>query len=436
LINQRILIIPFLAALFGVSFYFTCQYLQPFQKIKIKERELRIKPKVTVDPAKKYQITLWDYDWPLRNGNYRQYLQQQIQDFRRSYPNVTVQLRLLDILTGPEVLADALYKGQPPDVYCSALAIPEFNLKYQMPVEPYLQPKTREARYLPGIKRLTEIDGVQCYFPRWARPSIWVGNRRLLERAGRSTEQIQKRGWSWEEVLSLRAQLPAENYLLVGKVIPEVVLQKIGTSQGLTNRGGAEWGLLQKIRDAKGVAADGNLKMLEYFITGRAVILAGVTPLIWRNLKERLAHSGAAWEAVCLPTPNWRPGKPRQTVELGVISVYRRPRLGGDAQVAAAMKLGEYLSLCRGTDAPWTEMMFIPAASVATARWFQKTALASKADGSLRVLEQELSEGNLHSSAPCQAKLGRIAAVAQKYLTGAFSQPETIERLQMELLAK
>jgi hypothetical protein len=436
LINRKIIISSFLAALFGASFYFTYQYLQPFQKVKIKERELRIKPNVTLDPAKQYQITLWDYDWPLRDGNYHKYLQEQIRVFNQSYPNITVQLRLLDLLTGPGELAEALRKGQPPDVYCSALATPKFDFKYQTPVGPYQKPKTSETPYLPGIKRLTEIDGVQCYFPRWARPSIWVGNRQLLERAGLSIVQIQTRGWSWEEVLGLRAQLPSENYLLVGKVIPETVLQKIGTLQGLTNRGGAEWGLLQKIRDAKGVSADGNLKMVEYFLNGRAAVLVGVTPLIWRNLKERLAHSGAAWEAVCLPTPNWRPGKPQQTVELGVISVYRRPRLGGDAQVAAAMKLGEYLSLCRGADAPWTEMMFIPAASAAAARWFQKTAPESKADGSLRVLEQELSEGNLRLAAPCQVKLGRIAAVAQKFLTGALSQSETIERMRMELSAQ
>jgi hypothetical protein len=427
LLKSGTITIALLAALFGASFYFTYQYLQPFQKLKIKDRELRIKPDVKVDPAKKYQVTLWDYDWPLLNGNYREYLQKQICDFNQSYPNIKVELRLLDLLTGPGALAKALRKGQPPDVYCSALVIPGFDFKYQVPMGPYLEPKARRLRYFAQVKRLTEIDGVQCYFPRWVRPSLWVGNRQLLERAGMSVAEIQAQGWSWKEVLSLRAKLPPENYPLVGKVIPDAVLQKIGSRQVPANPGGAEWGLLQKIREAKGVPDDCNPKMLEYFISGRVAVLAGVKPIIWRYLGERLARSGASWEPVYLPAPTWRLGKPVQTVELGVLSVYRRHHQGGYEQVAAAMKLGEYLSRCSGDSAPWTELMLIPAARAAAANWFKKTG------GTLKLLEQELDGGNLCLPLSCQVRLSRIDAVLQKFLTGALSQPATLERIQMEL---
>jgi hypothetical protein len=429
LLNRKIGIIILLGVLWGLSFYCTFRYLQPFQKLKIKERELRIKPNVRVDPSHKYRITLWDYDWPLEKGNYRQYLQKQIAAFNRSYPNITVKMRLLDLLTGPAELANALRQGKPPDVYCSNFVTPGFDFKYQVPVGPFLKPQIWQERYFPAMVRMVEINGVQCWFPRWARPGLWVGNRQLLENAGLEIANVQVRGWSWEDVLGLRARLPQKNHLMVGNLLPEAVLQTIGSQPGLTDATSAAWELLQKIHDAKGVPTDGNLRMLEYFCSGQAALLAGVNPVIWRYLRERLACLGVSWETVALPAPAWPRGKTVRPVELGVIGIYRQPHLGGYEQVAAALKLGEYLSRCFGDQRPWTELMLIPTARVAAVEWAKQGDTGRKV---LKLLGPELVSGNWRLPLPDQVKLGRVSTVVQKYLAGNLSQTAVMRQLQME----
>jgi hypothetical protein len=430
LINRNNRIIALLGLLFGIGFYFSYLYLQLFQKSEIKGLELRVKPNVAVDPSRRYQITLWDYDWPLAGDNYRKYLQTQIAAFNQRYPNITVKLRLLDLLTGPAQLAAALRRGAPPDVYCSALTTPGFDFKYQVPVGPYLAPRVRKERYFPGIARLTELNGVQCYFPRWVRPELWVGNRRLLERAGLAIARIQAEGWNWEDVLKLRARIPAENYLAVGKVIPEGILQKIGSQGQINDTAGAEWALLRKIRDSKGIPSDGGLQMIEYFCSGQAALLAGVKPIIWRYLRTRLARTGAAWEAVILPAPARSKAQTAPPLELGVISVYRRPRLGCWEQVAAAVKLGEHLSRCSGDRRPWVELMVIPAARIAAADWARRSGMGEKI---LKIMEPGLVGGNWCLPLPDQARLRQIEAVLQQYLSGQLSQAATVKCLRTQV---
>ncbi|MGD8399957.1 MAG: hypothetical protein PVH64_03330 [Bacillota bacterium] len=420
----------FLGILFGVGFYVTVHYLQPFQKIKIRDRELRINPGIRLDSSRSYRVLLWDYDWPLGEGNYRQYLQQQIAEFKRHYPNIAVELRLLDLLTGPAELEEALRKGKPPDVYCSSMAPPPgFDFKYQAPVGPYLQREVSRSRYFTALRRLTEIDGVQCSFPRWVRPNLWLGNRRLLELAGLSVAAIQARGWSWEELLRLREQLPPGHYPVVGRVVPETVLHQIGSREGLVNPESAEWNWLRLVREAKVLPLDYNLKMLEYFSSGRAAVLAGVKPIIWGYLKKRLVRLERPWEPVWLPAPGGYPGNPRQTVELGVINVYRRPRRRPE-QIRAALKLGEYLSRCRGAAAPWSELMFIPAARAAAVKWFRQIG---QGESGLKLLEPGLGGGQWRLSATSQVRIGEIDALVQKFLIGKVTQLEAIKLIQREL---
>jgi hypothetical protein len=421
--------IAFLGILFGIGFYFTFHYLQPFQKIEIRNHEFRINPGITPDPSRRYRVLLWDYDWPLGNGNYRKYLHQQIAAFNRNYPNIAVELRLLDLLTGPAELEEALRKGKPPDVYCSNMVTPGFDLKYQVPVGPFLKPKVSRALYFTVFRRLTEIDGVQCSFPRWVRPNLWLGNRRLLERAGLSVAKIQAQGWSWEELLRLRGQLPPGYYPVVGRVVPETVLQEIRVRDGLVNFGGAEWDWLRTIREAKVLPLDFNAKMLEYFSSGRAAVLAGVKPIIWGCLKKRLARLARPWEPVWLPAPEGHPGKPGQTLELGVINVYRRPRRRPE-QISAAIKLGEYLSRCRGVATPWAELMLIPAARVAAVKWFRQIG---QGENGLKLLEPGLNGRRWRLGSTSQVKLGKIDAVIQKFLTGTVTQSAAIKLIQREL---
>jgi hypothetical protein len=424
LLKGKAIIITFLVTLTAGSCYLTYRYCHPFQKYKIKNRIIRINPNVKVDPSQKYHLRLWDYDWPLAGGNYRDYLQKEVRGFNQLYPRIKVEIRLLDLLTGPGELARALETGRPPDVYCSALTVPEFDLKYQVPVGPFFQAKTLRRLYFSGIRRLTEIDGVQCFFPRWARVEGWVGNRNLLEQAGCPISQIQRQGWRWADLLSLKAQAP-EGFVVVGKVIPDTVIDNILTRR-TSDQAEAEWRLLRQIREARILAAG----MLEEFVSGRAPFLAGVKPVVFRRLRERLARSGRDWEPVYLPAPSGWPGRWAAPVELGVVSVYHNPRQGGYRQVAAAIKLGEYLSRSLVDQAPWEELMLIPAARSSAVTWSEKTFATRE---TFRVWEAKLTRGEWRRAEVASLRREKAILTLQGYLTGKFSRRDAIVRLRDEM---
>jgi hypothetical protein len=424
LLKGRAVIITFLVTLTAGSCFLTYRYCRPFQKYKIKNRIIRINPSVKVDPTQEYHLRLWDYDWPLAGGNYRDYLKKEVRGFNQLYPRIKVEIRLLDLLTGPDELARALDAGRPPDVYCSALTVPEFDLKYQVPVGPFLPAQTLQSRYFSGIRRLTEIDGVQCFFPRWARVEGWVGNRNLLEQAGCPISQIQTQGWRWTDLLSLKAQA-RESFVVVGKVIPDAVLDKILSGQA-PDRAAGEWRLLRQIREAR-ILATG---MLEDFVAGRVPLLAGVKPIVFRRLRERLVQSGQDWEPVYLPAPSGWPERRVEPVELGVISVYHHPRQGGYRQVAAAIKLGEYLSRSLADQAPWEELMLIPAARNSAVNWFKKTF---ETGATFRVWEAKLTRDEWCRAEITSYRREKATLTLQGYLTGKFSRRQAIARLREEM---
>jgi maltose-binding protein MalE len=141
IVKRSTLIYLFLSFLFGLGFL-TAFYIREPQ-VKFGDHYIKCNPKAMINFKKSYHLQLWDYNWPIKDSGiqYRAYLQQAIRDFQKTYPNIHIEIRLLDLINGPTQLEQALKKNNGPDVYCSAYMIPKFNFKRQIPVGFYLNKK-------------------------------------------------------------------------------------------------------------------------------------------------------------------------------------------------------------------------------------------------------------------------------------------------------
>jgi hypothetical protein len=361
--GKRAGFISLLCVLFVMGFYLSFLYFQQFQRIKIGEREIRINLNSKINPQKVYHLRLWDYDWPFLKCGYRNYLLGAIAEFQKTYPNIKVKIRLLDLLTGSQELNKSLRAGRPPDLYCSAFNLPEFNFGYQIPVGPFADRASAQPAYFAALSRLLTVEGVRCYFPRWARLEIWVGNSALAELAGLDMQHFREEGWNWDALLKAGLKLPKGCYPVVGNPLPDSFIDRL-----ISRDDGPEWRALKRLKEGCRFPAGFSSDMIGNFMTGRALFLAGVQPIIVAKLRRLQLWGRADWEAVCLPAPGWGAAKPVTTVELSVISVYRQKFHCGNDRVMAAMKLAEFLSVYPVTT-PWEELMAVPAARKAALIW-------------------------------------------------------------------
>jgi ABC-type sugar transport system, periplasmic component len=342
-------------------------------RIKLGQNYIYCNPKAKMNAHKIYRLRLWDYNWPLIN--YRAYLLQAIRDFQKIYPNIRVDLELLDLITGPRQLEQALKTNNGPDIYCSAYTIPNFNFKKQIPVGPYLKQYEQEL-YFPAMKRMVTYYGVLCYFPRWIAPQFWIGNRQLIESAGLSVAKIQSSGWSWKDLSLLQKYTAKDKYLLVGNLgengfIAQLIDSVNLESQTVHDKTNPKIYFMIDFVDTlmrqKAITADCDQNMIGRFLNGQAVLLTGVRPAIYNFIHERLKDS-VKWQAVLLPMPIYFAGIRNMPVENFVISIYRNKHTAGDDHLVAAMKLAQFLSNYPSVSL-WEYLRVSPASKFAYSQW-------------------------------------------------------------------
>lgn len=337
--------------------------------VKIGEHRIRLNPSAKINPEKQYKLRFWDYDLPLHCGDqsYSQYLQHALDDFQQMYPNIQVQLKLLDLLEGPGELQQALAVNEGPDVYGSFYENPVYDFRHQIPVGLFLKDKERNA-YPETIRSLQSIDGILCALPRWLSVDIWVGNRRLLEDCGGDVKAIQQQGWGWNELLEIADRLPEKTYLLAGHPITADLTRYLYHSTKRDGRGlAAELGALQALIEKRRISPGLEKNMLTEFITGQAALLAGVRAAILTVFAQKAMASGGnamSWEAVWLPAPRCGDGSEVQFADGGFLTVYRHRATQGDDQVAAAVKLALFLSNYPER-APWMDFGVLPVSAIA-----------------------------------------------------------------------
>lgn len=357
-------------------------------------------PKAPIDPARQYHLVVWDYRLPFTSPSGARFSEasaQAIRRFEARYPNVTVDLVMLDPGDGPAKFAQALAAGYPPDVYCSPFGLPALGSSFQIPVGLYLDYDTW-ARYHPVAWQTVKVNGTVWAFPRWIMFWPWLGNRDILTEAGVDPGQVSTAGWTREEFAAAAARLvkssdrwgapvalaatsPAVAVrdllfpgLLAGEAAPAADSYWLGSEPGAV----AFW--LSELRRMEALNQDGtgnNPGVIDSFIHGRAAVLASPSPWATLFILEPTPRP-QPWQfslpdrtrppAVLVPPPHG-PGQPSIVwVSPATVAVFRQARYKGDDHTRLAVELARELST--GTR-PWLrdQVLCVPATFSELAAW-------------------------------------------------------------------
>jgi hypothetical protein len=415
--------------LFGLGFLVVLFSWEP--RIKFGEHYIYCNPKAKINLKKQYHLHLWDYNWSIsENGlNYKAYLKQSIKEFQKIYPNIHVEITLLDFITGEAQLEQALKTNNAPDIYCSAYMIPAFNFKQQIPVGFYLKQSEKE-KYLSNVLGMLNYQGVLCYFPRWVAPGLWIGNKKMMESAGLSIPKIQNNGWSWDDLAAMLKQISAGKYLLVGNIGPNGLFAQLTANNGVESRGNywtvrgmnISTDFLEMLIRQKGIPVDCDTNMIGRFLRGQAMFLVGVRPATYNLIINRLRNDKADWQPVLLPIPARIAGKESALVENGVIAIYRNKRIAGDDHLTAAMKFGQFLS-CYQRTTPWEQLMVFPAAKDAFNQWIIHTT--SNAD----IYNKLANSENLKNFIPLNGYQEKVYPVIRDFVKQKITGAEVKAKL-------
>lgn len=357
IIYRRVILAFFL----GVLFMFGVLLSYHYQKthVKMGNHYVRINPFAKINPQKDYYLELWDYDWP--GYDYKHRLKQAIAVFQQTYPNIHVKVRLLDFIGGESILKMALEKRDGPDVYSSVYSVPSFNYRCQIPVGPFLNDEEKNCYYSP-ISRFSYTNEIFCSFPRWSALNIWLANPNLI---GDSIRNIQNEGWNWSDLKKISESLPNNTYVWSSEVEPLSENGFLGSLKVNGLNGGNNdlqhcLALLAELQKEKKISI-GSGDMIGQFINGKTALIGGIRPVLYRKIRKLLINKKIMWSPVVLPYPRIIRDKEIQPVEISMISIYRNRRTKGEDHLAAAVKLGQFLSKSEHLNSFWEEVGLFPA---------------------------------------------------------------------------
>lgn len=442
-IRKKTVVWWLMAALFISSFSISFHYFHLRPRVRLGERVIFCNPRAKISPRRVYHLKLWDYNWPVNreNGGYKALLEKAVADFRRLYPNIEVEITLLNFINGPQQFAQALQSNQAPDVYCSAFTIPPFDFKRQIPVGFFLK-KEETAVYYPSLLNLTMRYSIACYFPRWTAPGIWIGNQQMMEKAGLSISQLQQQGWSLANFWGAASKVPLGAVYLVGNpgyngfftqlmadgMDPKNLILSLDLPlpnlSGITDVLDGLGGLIIQRK----IPTDFDSNMIGRFLAGKSMLMAGVRPILFRFLKERTAAAQNAWSPVLLPPPSSPGPKQLLLVENSVIGVYRNKFTSGNDHLSAAVQLGKFLSAYPQTE-PYQEMMVVPAHKENARAWADNMK-ALRPD--CRVLIHWIEKLALVDLGVSPGYQEMVYPVLQEFLAGKISKEIAISRLISE----
>ena len=293
---RRIVVVVAVAfVLFGGYRY----YAYVDRLVKVGDR--LIDPLAAIDPTREYHLVVWEHEVPLPwdTGSHRNALDEAIEEFRKVWPNVKVQVEVQPWHSDHSKLREAIASGRPPDIYGMPMGGRKIDAAWQVPVDPYLSGESRDDLLPSAVAALS--DGTRLWaWPRWVQPKLWVVREDLsaaLER-GRAT-------WSKEEFLSVLSEAKTKsgaNGLVLNPYDPNAFVETMvaTTGKNLVGPGGARDWSVEEI--AQGLAffkemIDRGLtdrdptamarNRLARFWNRRAAVIAPVNPWLLRHLMTR-----------------------------------------------------------------------------------------------------------------------------------------------------
>ena len=316
---------------------------------------IRFRP-VALDPKVEYRVRLWDFRYPLgplgplaRGGErHGEALAASLEEFRAAFPNIQVEVTLLDFARGDQALLEALAAGDPPDVFGSWWEYPGPRHELVVPVGPYLEPADDLGQ------PAWQVAGGYAW-PRWLFPLFVLARADLLP-PDFDPVITRGQGWTWED---LARQARAAARAGAGRpvrglmaVSAEAAVTWLLASQGagLFSRGGELERSLTWLHEAQatGALAAGEVSTtnaVEHFLAGRVAFLLGANPalagLLARDPRVEL-----------LPVSSF-PGTPAKTpVAAAQLIVFRQRQFQGLEHTQAAVELARWLSRRAGSPPP------------------------------------------------------------------------------------
>ncbi|MBX6351317.1 MAG: extracellular solute-binding protein, partial [Clostridia bacterium] len=281
---------------------------------------------VALDPAGRYEVTLWDEDVPLPGEGYARRVNGWAEAFSASHPNIRVRATVFPAGQLRPKLAAALAEGRPPDVVAARADWPELGSPWLVPLAPYFARAGSEpgpgriAAPDPGTQGLVaREDGAPAGLLRRLELWWWVVDGRALPQAVAAPGAFDLASWLGappRDGREVSLAVDADGVRAAQEVLAGAEPSAAGWTQA------AE--LLASLRPLAGPDA------FLAFVTGRVPILAGAVPPALAEIRARLA-----WAVPVAPP---RAGGPWPVVGAsGVYVFYQRPYAGAAHTEAAVV---------------------------------------------------------------------------------------------------
>lgn len=334
--------------------------------------EVRPNPRAEIDPGRRYVLRYWDYRWPTAPDGtaYEGWLREALAEFGRRFPNVRVEYRLLDPVSGDADLVEALRRGDPPDVFATPPGgAVLYDRTLQVPADLYATREERGSRgtppaYLAPALAAASVEGRMWAWPRWMTAHVWLGHRRAMAAAGLDPDGVARGGWDWNAFAAALSARPDAVAGLAVNTAGTGVFEDLMHAQGIPAPLGAD-GSPRWTRDAlRTVAAwledlrhnehlplqaeSSPDAMVDRILNGRVMVLAGANP--WLTAKLLYTQPGTPGDLVLLPVPVQPGDRPTLRVSAGNLLVFRQKDYRGHDHTRAAVELARHLSRLRH---PW-----------------------------------------------------------------------------------
>lgn len=344
-------------------------------------REFVLDPQAQVDMSKTYRLVLWDERLPLparMSGEQERAIKQAILEFNQLYPNVSVDVTLIDYGKMDSELRKAISKGTPPDV--AMVAGGRRPYRFQLPVTKFLE-DLGEPQYFPPTLIRSCFEEDVWFWPSWSLVRVMALNRRLT---GNAFSQVgQERQGALDEIgdgqwaISLR-QLRHIMPYVKGKMVWQggdaemftslllgegVHLVQADLTTGWTKeRILAASELVEDMMTKKYLSfTTGNL--LEMFYTEQAAIIAPVGAWVIEKVPKKSGGGGLKPADIGLmPLPANAAFGPAPPKDFGV-AVFRQEKWKGAAHTRLAMEFArlyaKYMGLFYAT-VRWGVPAYLP----------------------------------------------------------------------------
>jgi multiple sugar transport system substrate-binding protein len=232
------------------------------------------KPKETaVDPSKAgdkpVEITWWNYPNYSTAGT-GEYEKQIIANFNKKYPNIKVNLEMIDFTSGPQKLSTAIASNSAPDlVYDFPGRIIDYARNGVMAPLDNMFTDEFKKDVPAAILDASKLDGKYYMYPINTAPNMMVFNKTMLDKAGlTSMLPLSKpdRLWTNDEYYAL---LKAIKEKVPGLAAPSAVYAKSsagdqGTRPYIANMGGGE--IISKDLSKYNLNSVGNAAALQWIV--------------------------------------------------------------------------------------------------------------------------------------------------------------------------